>query len=346
MVDLSLRAVPAVAFARPGPAARRGVGLLEREPGSAGSAPEGFALAAAPDGRLEPTGSVGIQRIGWALALGLHAAVAASAWIGLPLKQPEAWPAGAFVVTLLFEPRKEEVAETAPPTTPDPLLAQLPPAPSPPEPPVLETEVAPVPSPPEPLLAQLPPVPSLEAKAAPFPPAPDPLLAQLLAVPPPPEPPTMKAEALPTDALPADLPHPRAKPAPPAAQLAPGPRSSAQAETQATAQAGSTMPPPQIAAMPMPLVPPRPVSAAVGNRKPAYPAEARRRHLEGLVVLQVAVSARGTPDDVAVLKSSGHALLDDAALAAVRLWRFEPATRGGIAVPAPAEVPVRFRLED
>jgi protein TonB len=106
------------------------------------------------------------------------------------------------------------------------------------------------------------------------------------------------------------------------------------------------MPPPQVAAMPMPLVPPRPVSAAVGNRKPAYPAEARRRHLEGLVVLQVAVSAHGAPDNVTVLKSSGHALLDDAALAAVRLWRFEPATRGGIAVPAPAEVPVRFRLED
>jgi protein TonB len=335
MVDLSLRGFPAVAFAPPGRTGRRGAGLLEREPGGAGPVPEGFALAAARDGRLETTGSAGILRTGWALALGLHAAVAASAWIGLPLKPPETWPAGAFVVTLLFEPRKEEVAETAPPPAPDPLLAQLPPAPSPPEPPALETEATPPPL--EPLLAQLPPPP----------PPPEPLVLEREVAPaPPPEPPVPKAEALPAEAPPRDLPHPRGKPPPPAAQTSPSPRASVQAETQATAQAGSTMPPPQVAAMPMPLVPPRPVGAAVGNRKPAYPAEARRRHLEGLVVLQVAVSARGTPDSVAVLKSSGHALLDDAALAAVRLWRFEPATRGGIAVPAPAEVPVRFRLED
>jgi protein TonB len=47
-----------------------------------------------------------------------------------------------------------------------------------------------------------------------------------------------------------------------------------------------------------------------------------------------------------VLKSSGHAVLDQAAEAAVRGWRFQPATRGGVPVAAPADVPFRFRLQD
>ena len=54
----------------------------------------------------------------------------------------------------------------------------------------------------------------------------------------------------------------------------------------------------------------------------------------------------GASDAVTILVSSGHPLLDDAALAAVRGWRFNPATRGGAAVAAPVDVPIRFRLQD
>jgi protein TonB len=81
-------------------------------------------------------------------------------------------------------------------------------------------------------------------------------------------------------------------------------------------------------------------------RRADYPAEARRRGWQGEVVLRVEVSAEGRADAVAILRSSGHAVLDEAALAAVRLWRFRPATRGGVPVAAPADVPVRFRLRD
>ena len=56
------------------------------------------------------------------------------------------------------------------------------------------------------------------------------------------------------------------------------------------------------------------------------------------------IYANGTPVGVTVAQSSGVASLDDAALRAVEQWRFVPATRGGTAVPAVAEVPVRFRL--
>jgi protein TonB len=49
---------------------------------------------------------------------------------------------------------------------------------------------------------------------------------------------------------------------------------------------------------------------------------------------------------VLVKQSSGHAVLDEAALAAVRAWRFEPATLNGAPVEAEAEVPIRFKLTD
>jgi TonB family protein len=102
----------------------------------------------------------------------------------------------------------------------------------------------------------------------------------------------------------------------------------------------------ELAAAALPVVPPRPVSGVAGNRKPDYPAEARRRRLQGSVVLRVNVSAQGAPEEITVLASSGHAVLDQAAVAAVHTWRFEPATRGGVPIAAPADVPVRFRLED
>ncbi|MFW6162471.1 MAG: energy transducer TonB, partial [Planctomycetota bacterium] len=50
--------------------------------------------------------------------------------------------------------------------------------------------------------------------------------------------------------------------------------------------------------------------------------------------------------EVRVARSSGHAVLDEAAVAAVRRWRFTPARAGGAAVTAEVEIPIRFRLSD
>jgi protein TonB len=62
------------------------------------------------------------------------------------------------------------------------------------------------------------------------------------------------------------------------------------------------------------------------------------------VVLRVDVSSDGSPVGVSVAQTSGHVSLDEAAVAAVRQWRFVAATRGGTAVPAAAIVPVQFSL--
>jgi protein TonB len=81
------------------------------------------------------------------------------------------------------------------------------------------------------------------------------------------------------------------------------------------------------------------------NPAPAYPAAAKRKGIQGLVLLRVEVDEGGEPLKVEVAETSGHALLDAAALDAVRRWRFEPARRSGQPVKGHAQVPIRFKIE-
>lgn len=82
------------------------------------------------------------------------------------------------------------------------------------------------------------------------------------------------------------------------------------------------------------------------NPAPRYPSVARRRGIEGTVTLAVLVSAQGLASEVQLARSSGSTLLDEAALEAVRRWRFLPALAGGRAVEARVLVPIAFRLVD
>lgn len=83
------------------------------------------------------------------------------------------------------------------------------------------------------------------------------------------------------------------------------------------------------------------------NPKPAYPSIARRRGWEGVVVLQLDLDKKGHPLRVKIADSSGHSMLDKAAQAAVKRWRFAPATRDGQAVTArDVRVPIQFTLKD
>ena len=80
------------------------------------------------------------------------------------------------------------------------------------------------------------------------------------------------------------------------------------------------------------------------NPRPDYPADARRNHQEGVVLLSVEVGADGQPKEVALKRTSGFALLDQAAIQAVRRWAFEPAVAAGFPVASRVDVPVRFSL--
>lgn len=99
---------------------------------------------------------------------------------------------------------------------------------------------------------------------------------------------------------------------------------------------------------------PRPVSASkktnipqpvvILNTPPNYPETARRAGWEGRVTVRVEVSADGVPTAVALGKSSGYGVLDQAALRAVKSWRFQPRSIGGEAMAGVVEVPVNFAL--
>ncbi len=84
----------------------------------------------------------------------------------------------------------------------------------------------------------------------------------------------------------------------------------------------------------------------LSNPKPAYPAEARQRRQQGLVVLTVFITGEGRPQRVDVTQSSGHVLLDEAALGAVRQWQFTPARIGNLPIASQVEVPIRFKLSE
>ncbi|HEY3216681.1 MAG TPA: energy transducer TonB [Candidatus Eisenbacteria bacterium] len=75
---------------------------------------------------------------------------------------------------------------------------------------------------------------------------------------------------------------------------------------------------------------------------PAYPEEAMAG-IEGTVQVQALVLEDGTVGDCRIVSSVPG--LDEAAVAAVRRWRFKPAMAKGVPVAVWVAVPVRFRLQ-
>lgn len=120
------------------------------------------------------------------------------------------------------------------------------------------------------------------------------------------------------------------------------PRETAQdshASRAASASASSTTDsaPPKITA-------PQFNAAYLNNPAPAYPASARRMGETGRVLLRVYVTAGGLAGEVQIQRSSGVEDLDDAALEAVRRWKFVPAKQGDTAIAAWVNVPINFTL--
>ncbi len=224
-------------------------------------------------------------------------------------------------------------APTSAPPVPPPTLA-VPATPELPEPPAT-AEAAPIPPVPDLPPAEAP----TEVTAAPVSPAmPDsvPSVPQLarprLPAAPPSRPVPHLAPPRPTPAL-------RNPVAPP-----PLPGTVARLSPQAPAHIG-----PAPALSPVPAaeasVPAQPIAGAPGNVQPDYPEAARRRGVQGRVVVRAVVSTAGRTVSAGVAQSSGSEALDHAAVDAVLGYRFTPASRGGVAVQGVAELPFTFRLQ-
>ncbi len=198
-----------------------------------------------------------------------------------------------------------EDREPNPEALPEPVAVPPPPAePAPIEPPLV-SEVLPQPNPLQ--VLPIPPKPTVVAKkSAPRKPAPKAVVPVTVAsVAPVAEPSTNRVNSLPD-----------APPSVPAAPAAP-------------------------AAATLPLI----TEAQYRERvAPVYPPRAAALDQQGEAVVRVRVGPDGEQEEVLLWRSSGFALLDRAALTAVRHSRFEPFRHNGTAFAAWVEVPVRFTL--
>jgi protein TonB len=105
-----------------------------------------------------------------------------------------------------------------------------------------------------------------------------------------------------------------------------------------------------IIVVPPPPEPPKPVRPGGKIREPRrivdvppiYPPIAIAARKEGVVILEALLDENGHVNGVKVLRS--EPLLDDAAVQAVRRWRYTPTLLNGVPVPVLMTVTVRFSL--
>jgi protein TonB len=112
----------------------------------------------------------------------------------------------------------------------------------------------------------------------------------------------------------------------------------------------TSAPPPEVVPLPPP---PQPRVARVGHQGirepkrvqyiiPEYPEIARNARIEGTVILEAVLDVTGRVQSVRVLRSV--ALLDHAAIAAVRQWRYTPTELNGVPVQVLMTITVTFSL--
>lgn len=95
---------------------------------------------------------------------------------------------------------------------------------------------------------------------------------------------------------------------------------------------------------------PKPISAgmimprALAQPLPPYTEEARKEHIEGVVVLQAVILRDGTVTNFKVVKGLGHGLDESAINTIASKWRFSPAMLEGNKVDVITNIEVRFRM--
>lgn len=73
------------------------------------------------------------------------------------------------------------------------------------------------------------------------------------------------------------------------------------------------------------------------NPAPIYPLAARRKKIQGMVMIRLSLTETGTVDKATALPPRIDPILEDAALRAIYQWRFKPGART-------LEIPIEFKL--
>lgn len=82
----------------------------------------------------------------------------------------------------------------------------------------------------------------------------------------------------------------------------------------------------------------------ISSVQPAYPAMAKQQHISGAVTIDALIDANGRVTTMKVI--SGPGLLEQAAMDALKQWKYQPATLDGKAVPMHLTVTLQFRLQE
>ena len=151
---------------------------------------------------------------------------------------------------------------------------------------------------------------------------------EVIPLPPPPEPPKEKPKKVEKKPLPKAPPSERAVKAPEPEPLPP---------VEEVKQE-------PVEAAPEPIVPPSADAQELNNPAPAYPAISKKLKEEGTVILKILVTKDGRVAEVEIQTSSGFKRLDDAAVRAIKRWKFNPATQAGNAIDYWYEIPFEFSL--
>lgn len=170
---------------------------------------------------------------------------------------------------------------------------------------------------------------------------PEPLPVVARPEPPKPKPqPQPRVEPKPLPPLPKAPPSERAVTAPPTPPVvAPAP-----AEPAPPAEPVAAPAPAPVKETEPAITPPRSDASHLNNPAPVYPAMSRRLQESGRVLLDVYILANGQVGELKLKQSSGFKRLDEAALQAVRTWKFVPAKRGNEAIPFWYVLPLSFDL--
>jgi len=81
------------------------------------------------------------------------------------------------------------------------------------------------------------------------------------------------------------------------------------------------------------------------SAKPIYPEKARKDSLIGTTFIEVEVDTKGKVTVAKVKESSGHTLLDEAAIEAAKKFKFSPGKKDGEAVSTIMVIPFKFSLK-
>ena len=91
---------------------------------------------------------------------------------------------------------------------------------------------------------------------------------------------------------------------------------------------------------PKPDTPPAPIKTP----PPKHPDNLRREGVSGIVAVVLVIDSSGKVSDATISKST-HADFEEPTLAAVKNWRFKPATKGGQPCAVKVTLPIHFNID-